>query len=149
LTQINRIRAALAKDLVRGGLAVGTQGSFIVVEINNVLMFEPGKAELKPEFQSLAADIAGALDAEPGPIRIVGHTDNAKPRKSSTFKSNFDLSVARAKAVEALMAPGFKDPSRITADGKGEDEPIADNATPQGRATNRRVDVMIPKEETL
>ncbi|BCG93564.1 type VI secretion system protein TssL, long form [Mesorhizobium sp. 131-2-1] len=149
LTQINRIRAALAKDLARGGLAVGTQGSFIVVEINNALTFEPGKAELKPEFQLVAADIAAALDAEPGPIRIVGHTDNAKPRKSSAFKSNFDLSVARAKAVATMMAPGFKDPSRITTDGKGEDEPIADNATPEGRATNRRVDVMIPKEETL
>jgi type VI secretion system protein ImpK len=48
-----------------------------------------------------------------------------------------------------MMAPGFKDPSRITTDGKGEDEPIGDNATPEGRATNRRVDVMIPKEETL
>ncbi|RWD07282.1 MAG: type VI secretion system protein TssL [Mesorhizobium sp.] len=149
LTQINRIRAALAEDLARGGLAVGTQGSFIVVEINNALTFEPGKAEVKPEFQSVAADIATALDAEPGPIRIIGHTDNAKPRKSSTFKSNFDLSVARAKAIAAMMAPGVKDPSRITTDGKGEDEPIADNATPEGRATNRRVDVMIPKEETL
>ncbi|TJX12792.1 MAG: type VI secretion system protein TssL, partial [Mesorhizobium sp.] len=109
LTQINRIRAALAEDLARGGLAVGTQGSFIVVEINNALTFEPGKAEVKPEFQSVAADIATALDAEPGPIRIIGHTDNAKPRKSSTFKSNFDLSVARAKAVAAMMAPGVKD----------------------------------------
>ncbi|PBB84971.1 MULTISPECIES: type VI secretion system protein TssL, long form [unclassified Mesorhizobium] len=149
LTQISRIRAALAKDLVRGGLAVGTQGNFIVVEINNALMFEAGKAELKPEFQTVAADIVAALDAEPGPIRIVGHTDNVKPRKSSAFKSNFDLSVARAKAVEAMMAPGFKDPSRITADGRGEDEPIADNATPEGRASNRRVDVMILKEEAL
>lgn len=147
--QIDRIRSALARDVEGGGLTVGTKGDFIVVEINNLLLFEPGKAEAKPEFQPIAADIAAALEHEAGPIRIVGHTDNVKPRKSSPFKSNFDLSVARAKAVESIMAPKFSDPSRLTADGKGEDEPIADNATPEGRASNRRVDVMIAKEETL
>jgi type VI secretion system protein ImpK len=148
-SQIDRIRSALAKDIEGGGLTVGTKGDFIVVEINNLLLFEPGKAEAKPEFQPIAANIAAALEHEHGPIRIVGHTDNVKPRKSSPFKSNFDLSVARAKAVGTLMAPKFSDPSRLTVDGKGEDEPIADNATPEGRASNRRVDVMIAREETL
>ena len=139
----------LAKDVVGGGLSIGTKGDFIVVEINNLLLFQSGSAEVKAEFQPIAADIAAALEPEPGPIRIVGHTDNVKPRKSSAFKSNFDLSVARAKAVETVMAPQFSDPTRIAVDGKGEDEPIADNATPEGRAKNRRVDVMIPREETL
>ncbi|UVK44045.1 type VI secretion system protein TssL, long form [Mesorhizobium sp. AR07] len=148
-TQIDRIRSALAKDVKGGGLTIGTKGDFIVVEINNLLLFQSGRAEAKPEFQPIAADIAAALEPEPGPIRIVGHTDNVKPRKSGAFKSNFDLSVARAKAVEALMAAKFSNPSRLTVDGKGEDEPIADNATPEGRAKNRRVDVMIPREETL
>lgn len=148
-SQIDRIHAALAKTIARGGLSVGTQGRFIIVEINNVLLFPSGRAEIKPEFGPIAADIAAALEPEPGPIMIVGHTDNVKPRKSSEFKSNFDLSIARAKAVAAVMAPRFSKPSRITVDGKGEDEPIADNATPEGRAQNRRVDLMIPKEETL
>ncbi|MDX8479741.1 type VI secretion system protein TssL, long form [Mesorhizobium sp. VK24D] len=149
ITQIDRISAALAKEIAGGALTVGTKGNFIVVEVNNQVLFAPGQAELKPEFQPIAAEIAAALDAEPGPIRIVGHTDNVKPKKSSQFKSNFDLSVARAKAVQTMMAKALKDPSRMTADGKGEDEPIADNATVEGRAKNRRVDVMIPKEETL
>ncbi|WP_027035534.1 type VI secretion system protein TssL, long form [Mesorhizobium ciceri] len=148
-TQIDRIRSALAKEVESGGLTIGTKGDFIVVEINNLLLFKSGRAEAKPEFQPIAADIAAALEPERGPIRIVGHTDNVKPRKSSPFKSNFDLSVARAKAVETMMAPKFSDPSRLTVDGKGEDEPIADNATPEGRTKNRRVDVMIAKEETL
>ncbi|TIL76886.1 MAG: type VI secretion system protein TssL [Mesorhizobium sp.] len=148
-SQLDRIHAALAKTIARGGLSVGTQGRFIIVEINNVLLFPSGRAEIKPEFGPIAADIAAALEPEPGPIMIVGHTDNVKPRKSSEFKSNFDLSIARAKAVAAVMAPRFSKPSRITVDGKGEDEPIADNATPEGRAQNRRVDLMIPKEETL
>ncbi|TIP89022.1 MAG: type VI secretion system protein TssL [Mesorhizobium sp.] len=148
-SQIDRIHAALAENIARGGLTVGTQGKFIVVEINNLLLFQSGRAEIKPEFGPIAADIAAALEPEPGPIMIVGHTDNVKPRKSSAFKSNFDLSIARAKAVAAMMAPRFSKPSRISVEGKGEDEPIADNATPEGRARNRRVDLMIPKEETL
>ncbi|MDG4874030.1 type VI secretion system protein TssL, long form [Mesorhizobium sp. WSM4935] len=147
--QIDRIRATLAKAIAGGGLSVGEKGEFIVVEINNQLLFASGQAEVKPQFQPVAADIATALNAEPGPIRIVGHTDNVKPKKSSTFKSNFDLSVARAKAVQAMMAMQLKDPTRLSADGKGEDEPVADNGTADGRAKNRRVDVMIPKQETL
>ncbi|RNJ46978.1 type IV / vi secretion system protein, dotu family [Mesorhizobium erdmanii] len=148
-TQIDRIRAALAQEIAAGGLGVGTKGDFIVVEISNQLLFASGQAELKAQFQPIAADIAKALDAEAGPIKIVGHTDNVKPKKSGAFKSNFDLSVARAKAVQAMIARQLKDPSRLSVDGKGEDEPIADNATADGRAKNRRVDVMIPKQETL
>ena len=148
-TQIDRIRAALAKEIVGGGLSVGEKGEFIVVEINNQLLFASGQAEVKAQFKPVAADIAAALNAEPGPIKIIGHTDNVKPKKSSAFKSNFDLSVARAKAVQALVAKQLKDPSRLSADGKGEDEPIADNGTADGRARNRRVDVMIPKQQTL
>jgi len=149
IAQVDRIRAALAKEIETGGVSVGTKGDFIVVEISNVLLFQSGKADVKPEFEPVAARIAAALDTERGPIKIIGHTDNVKPRKSSEFKSNFDLSVARAKSVEKMMAPHFSDPSRTSVDGKGEDEPIADNATPEGRTKNRRVDVMIPREETL
>ena len=148
-TQIDRIREALAKDIESGGLTIGTRGDFIAIEINNALLFSSGKAEVKAEFTPLAGRIAAALEAERGPIRIVGHTDNVKPRKTSPFKSNYDLSVARAKAVEQALAPGLGAPSRITIEGKGEDEPIADNATAEGRATNRRVDVMLRREETL
>ncbi len=104
----------------------------------------PGKPTSSRSSSLLPPDIASALDKERGPIKIVGHTDNVKPRKSSEFKSNFDLSVARANSVEKMIAPHFSDPSRMTVEGKGEDEPIADNATPDGRARNRRVDVMIP-----
>jgi type VI secretion system protein ImpK len=97
----------------------------------------------------VAQRIAEALNPEPGPIHVIGHTDNVKPRASGPFKSNFDLSVARAKSVEAVLAASLSDASRLVVEGKGEDEPIADNKTPEGRAANRRVEIMIPREETL
>lgn len=146
--QIDRIRAALAGDLEAGNVAVEMRGDFVVVEINNRLLFEPGKAETRPEFSPIAANIASALEPERGPLQIIGHTDNIKPRKSSAFASNYDLSIARAKAVERALSPALSDPGRISVDGKGEDEPIADNATPEGRAANRRVDIMIPRENS-
>jgi type VI secretion system protein ImpK len=149
IAQVDRIRAALGKEIEAGGVSVGTKGDFIVVEISNALLFQSGRADVKAEFEPVAISIAAALNAERGPIRIVGHTDNVKPKKTSAFKSNFDLSVARAQSVEKMIAAHFSDPSRTKVEGKGEDEPIADNATPEGRAKNRRVDVMIPREETL
>ena len=148
-TQIDRIRASLAEEIEGGGLTVETKGEFIVVEINNLLAFQSGKADLKAEFDPIATRIAAALEHEPGSIRIVGHTDDIKPRKSSVFKSNYDLSVARAEAVEKVLAGKISDPTRIAVEGRGEDEPIADNTTPEGRARNRRVELMIPRQETL
>jgi type VI secretion system protein ImpK len=106
-TQIERIRAALAQDMQAGNLTVQQKGDFILIEINNALLFESGSADIKAAFEPIAARIAAALDAERGPIRIVGHTDNVRPRKSGPFKSNYDLSVARAKSVESIVAPGI------------------------------------------
>jgi type VI secretion system protein ImpK len=71
-----------------------------------------------------------------------------KPRSSSGFKSNLDLSVARATAVEKMIAAAIGDSSRLSVEGRGDDEPIADNATPEGRAQNRRVELMLPLEKT-
>lgn len=146
--QIDRIRSALAQDIQSGGLSVEVKGVYIAVEINSALLFETGKAETKPDFAPVAGRIAGALAAEPGAIRVVGHTDNVRPRQSGTFKSNYDLSVARAEAVAKSLAPGIGDASRLSAEGKGEDQPIADNATEDGRSMNRRVDIMLRREET-
>jgi type VI secretion system protein ImpK len=148
-TQLERIRAAVKDEIAGGNLAVEPVGENIVVQVNNLLLFASGKAEVRPEFQPIAAKIAGALDKEPGPIMITGHTDNVKPKPSSPFKSNFDLSVARAQAVEKIIAPQLTDPSRVSVEGKGEDEPVSpdSNNTPEGRQKNRRVEVMIPRAE--
>jgi type VI secretion system protein ImpK len=147
LLQIDRIRAALAKEIAEGVLTVGKKGDFVVVKIGNQVLFDSGQAELKPEFGPVAASIAQALAPEKGTITIVGHTDNVKPSRSSIFKSNYDLSVARAQAVEKALEPRLGDAKRLSVEGKGEDEPIADNSTPEGRALNRRVDVMVMREE--
>ena len=120
-----------------------------MIGVSNVLLFASGAADVKPEFEPLAKRIAEALEKEPGPINIVGHTDNVRPKATSRFKSNFDLSVKRAESVAATIRAGISQPDRIAISGRGEDDPVAPNDTAEGRAQNRRVDIGIPREETL
>lgn len=145
--QLERVRANLKAEIAAGTLAVDVRAEFIVVVISNLQLFQPGSATFKSEFDALINPIAATLSAESGPIRIVGHTDSDRPGRSSVFKSNFDLSVARARAVEKLLSPRVANADRIQVEGKGEDEPIADNATQEGRAKNRRVELMIARED--
>ena len=148
-TQLERIREALSDDIASGGVDVTSAGEFIIVNVNNLVLFASGSADTRKEFAEVGERIAEALNKEPGPVNVTGHTDNIKLRGTGRFKSNFDLSVARAKSVSAVLSSKLDDPTRIVVEGKGKDEPIADNKTKEGRAQNRRVEITIPREETL
>ncbi|ORE97228.1 type VI secretion system protein TssL, long form [Aurantimonas sp. 22II-16-19i] len=148
-SQLERIRSALRGEIDKGGLAVEPVGESITIRVDNSLLFDSGSADVTPAFQTLADDIAAALDAEPGQIFVTGHTDDVKLSGFGRFKSNQELSLARAKSVEAVLAANLDDPSRIVVEGRGADQPIADNATKEGQARNRRVEIAIPREETL
>lgn len=148
-TQVERIRAVLAPEIGQGLVSVQPEGEKIVVEVSNVLLFASGSADVRAEFEPLAKRIAEALDKEPGPISIIGHTDNVKLKATNRFKSNYDLSVARAEAASEIIKKLIADPARIAVSGKGEDDPAAPNDTAEGRTKNRRVDITIPREETL
>jgi type VI secretion system protein ImpK len=138
-SQISRLR----QELQSGECNVVDQtANQIVIRLCDQVTFDPGQAVIKDQFKPLAAKLAAILDKEPGRIRIVGHTD-ATPIKTVRFPSNWHLSMERAKAVAALLKLGLADPGRIDVDGKGSDVPIASNSTPEGRAKNRRVEVMI------
>ena len=95
------------------------------------------------QFKSVAAQIARALDGEPGPIKVVGHTDSDPV--GYRWKSNYDLSLARATKVADLIKSNLHDPARVQVEGKGSDVPIAKNDTLAGKASNRRVEVMIAR----
>ncbi len=148
-TQLQRIRASLAEEIEAGAVEVDRNNEFIYVRVGDVLRFGSGSADLKSEFSVLAASIGRTLGAEEGPIRVVGHTDSVRPSGRGRYKTNETLSVARAQTVADILKQYISDPARIGVEGKGAVEPIADNATRDGRATNRRVEIMIAREETL
>ena len=145
-TQLERIRDALAGDIEAGTLRIDTAGNFIAVTANNLVLFDSGSAEAREAFRDVANRIAAVLEAETGEIRIVGHTDSVPLSGRGRFKNNHELSVARAESVHRMIAPALSQPDRIEVIGRGEDEPIADNATAEGRAENRRVEVLIRRD---
>ncbi len=86
-------------------------GSFIVIRVCDLVLFESGRATVLDAFKPVAARVAATLDKEPEHIKIVGHTDNT-PINTVRFPSNFELSVERAKAVAAVLKQGLTDPGR-------------------------------------
>ena len=145
--QFERIQSALQAEIDAGQLEVETKGEFILIRIGDALKFRSGSADLEVEIAELAEAIGRALNEEEGPIRVVGHTDSVPMSGRGRYKTNEELSSARAETVGGILTEYFDDASRITTEGVGAIDPIADNATAEGRAQNRRVEVMIRKED--
>ncbi|MEA2838615.1 MAG: type secretion system protein ImpK [Bradyrhizobium sp.] len=146
ITQLQRIRNALAAENTACKMTADQTANFIVIRVCNLILFESGKATVLEPFKPVAARLAATLQKEPGKIRVVGHTDNT-PISNTRFPSNFELSLERAKAAAAVLKTGLSDPGRIEVDGKAADAPIDTNSTPEGRANNRRVEIFIARSE--
>ncbi len=105
-------------------------------------LFASGRTELSAELEPLVGAIAAALNQFKGSILVTGHSDNV-PIRSGRFSSNLELSQVRAQSVAERIAASVNDASRVSAEGRGSLEPIADNTSASGRARNRRVEVSI------
>lgn len=147
-TQLERIRAALAQEIAAKKADAVENGASIIIRVGNLTTFPSGSATALDSFKPVALKIAAALDKEPGDVRITGHTDNVAIF-TVRFPSNYELSLERAKAVAAVVKPGFADATRLKIEGKADTQPVAPNDTEEGRSRNRRVEISIPREETL
>lgn len=126
------------------------QGKLTVTIVDKV-MFDSGEAVLKADGASVMEKIATLLASHHDlKIHVIGHTDNIPIRQTahSRFASNWELSAARAlAAVHFLVEKAGVDPRRVGAVGYGEFRPVADNATAEGRARNRRIEITILPDE--
>ena len=109
-------------------------------------MFGSGSDRLQPAFAAPLAKVAQALNETEGPIIIMGHSDNI-PIRSSRFASNMHLSLARAESVMRTLAGEIDDSDRLKAEGRADKEPIAPNDTREGRAKNRRIEIVLVRED--
>lgn len=128
----------IADDLVD----VRRKGKRLEIEFKSSVLFKSGGARLAPEAFHILENVAEQLRGFSNPINIEGFTDD-HPIHTSTFLSNWELSAARAASVVHLFIDYGVVPSRLAAIGYGEHRPVADNATPEGRAENRRVVLVV------
>jgi type VI secretion system protein ImpK len=144
---LQRIRLALAPEIAAGKVDAAQTTTKIRIIVGDLVPFASGQATLKSQFLPIAKRIAEVLEKEPGAISVIGHTDNVKLQRTSPFASNWQLSVERAKAVANVLRPRLSDSIRIEIDGKADYEPVASNDTVQGRAQNRRVEIMLARSD--
>jgi type VI secretion system protein ImpK len=134
--------AFLQPEIDQGLVKVLCNRSTPIVRILNRGMFAPGSAMVEPRLVPLLDRVGRALKAEEGRVQVVGYTDD-RPIHNVQFPSNFQLSVARAEAAKNILSNTVGDGSRFISEGRGEADPIASNATPEGREQNRRIEIVL------
>ncbi len=142
-----QIKSAVEAYLVKQGaqskvtLEITRRG--LIVSLKEAGFFNSGQANIKSEAYELINTIAEVMTQYNNPLRLEGHTDNI-PMNTAQFSSNWELSTARAtNAVKYLLKNFEVDATRISATGYAEFRPIADNSSTEGRAKNRRVDLVM------
>lgn len=143
-SQFDRISKFLAPEVIEELVSVFEDTVSITVRIQGTGMFGSGSDQVKDSHVRTLQRIAEAIEGEPGSVIVAGHSDNV-PIRTARFPSNWHLSLARAESVMNIMLGKISDRSRFTAEGRAENEPVASNETAQGRAQNRRIEVVLLK----
>ncbi|MCZ0738691.1 type VI secretion system protein TssL, long form [Phreatobacter sp. AB_2022a] len=144
-TQLDCIKAGLAAEIASGKLSVVESANAVILRVGAFASFASGQATVLDSFRPIAEKMGQILERQPGAIRVIGHSD-ATRIATARFPSNWHLSVERAQAVANLIRPALSQPQRIEVEGKGADQPLDSNDTNEGRARNRRVELMIPRD---
>jgi type VI secretion system protein ImpK len=145
--QLGRLRSGLAAEIRAGAVTVDRYGGWVAIRVAEAASFAPGQAALLDGFADLGRRIAALAEREGGPVRVGGHGDDRPLPKGSAFPDADSLSRARAEAVAGLLGAHLADASRLSVQGYGAAEPIAVNAGPEGRARNRRVEILLRRTE--
>ncbi len=136
----DRLRARLAGTAPT--VVVAGTPTTPILRIPDQALFASDAAVLQAGAKPLLEAVAAALKPEPGALQVVGYTDD-RPVRTVLFPSSFRLSAAQAQAVRAALATALADPKRLRAEGRASANPVADNATAEGREQNRRVEVVL------
>jgi chemotaxis protein MotB len=138
-----QLEESLSQQIRKHTVTVTPTKEGIVVSLREVGFFDSGSTALKPEAGSTLSDFVKVIAARRVRIRIEGHTDNV-PIHNGRFDSNWELSTSRATEIIKLFITRFGiAPNRLSASGYGEYYPTSTNDTPEGRASNRRIDLVI------
>lgn len=149
--QFKEMTMKLKSMVDAGKLSVGFRKGRMTLNLPDAILFPSGSKTLKKEgkeaLKSVAEVLKGVADRD---FIIAGHTDNVPVGKAGPFKSNWELSTARAVEVVKLMTENGVAPDHLSAAGFGEFDPIGDNSTKEGKEKNRRLEILLmPKIENI
>jgi chemotaxis protein MotB len=145
-SDLQSIKAALQDYAIGQGLGgeveVGMAPQGIVIRLNDALLFSSGRAHLDDHAIKLVQEVVDIVRPLPNPVRVEGNTDDQQP-DGVLYANNWDLSTARSLAVLQAMIGMGMDPSRLSALGNAQYNPLVPNTDDASRAKNRRVDIVV------
>lgn len=137
-----RLTKFLENEIREGLVSVRDEADRSIVTLLGDGLFESASATLRDRYIPVISRISDAINMVPGNVQVAGYTDNISIR-TLQFPSNWHLSQARADSVKTMLVSRLSSGSRVTAIGRGAEDPIAANDTPSNRAKNRRVEITI------
>jgi type VI secretion system protein ImpK len=144
--QRDRVSGFLEKEIAQHLVIVEVDATSVRVRTTVGALFRSGSDALELGRQPIFERIARAIEHEPGAVRVEGHADS-DPVRSLTFPDNAELSKARAETVAGILRSNLSISDRVSAQGFGASRPLTSNDTPDGRAINRRVEIVFPRHE--
>ena len=140
----------MRSEIAEGQVTITELKGRLTVNMVDAILFDSGKADIKPEGRQVLQKVAEVIgQVEDKAIRVEGHTDNVKigGALARAFASNWELSASRAINVARYLQRLGVDPSLLSAAAYGEYRPVSENDTPEGRAKNRRIEiVLVPRD---
>ena len=149
LPSLKILQTQLKKEIDSGMLQVSMEARGLVVSLRQAAFFPTGQDAIDASTYPTIQQLAEVIRALPNKVRLEGHTD-AVPIHNARYRSNWELSAARGVTMLELLTAAYQIPEqRLSVGGYAETIPIASNATPEGRAQNRRVDIVILNEDGI
>jgi len=141
------IKEFMVEEIEQNLVSVETDLARVVIRIHENGSFSSGSAEFNPEFLPIMDKITAVVNGSVGTVTVAGHTDNI-PIKSGLYRSNWELSAARAVTVaQTMLNDGSVDDSRLVIEGHADTVPLTDNDSAESRALNRRVEIILTQGE--
>lgn len=146
-SEYDALVSGLQGEIDAGQVTITELSGKLTVQMSNAILFDSGSTEVKPTGRDalvkVAAVLAGVADRE---VRVEGHTDDDKVRPGAPYPDNWALSALRARTVLILLTENGVPANNIAVVGYGAQRPVAANDTPEGKASNRRTEiVLIPR----
>jgi chemotaxis protein MotB len=146
-----KMQAAMKAELDSKQVALKELEGKLTLTMVESILFDSGKADVKQEGADALKKVADVLSkTKDQEVIVAGYTDNVPitGRLVKVYPSNWELSAARAIAVVKILVANGVDPKLLAAAGYGEFRPVADNTTPDGRAKNRRMEIILMPKRT-